>query len=212
MTTKLPWATAAVIVVAVMAIAAWSLWPTAPTVVTGVPGELSPLWRNAKITAISPEEYVKPTIVIGAAPVGSGIENIYVMKGPGKYDNTKAMNSTANLDNILGTIEASGGSVAIPYDTAFDIVIAYKAHGDNTAYNAKENAQIEVQMSGKIVYARENVGNAFETIFENVGAIGATSGSTDYIRVNVVHDNWVNKTLAAGESVTIDIVKLWCWG
>jgi len=198
-TTKLPWATAAVIIV-VAAIGAWAILSTPVEEVTPSPA-------GGTIT-------VGTGIVFGAYPDNSGIENIYIMRGNRKYDNTLAMNSATNIDNILATITASGGTATIAYDTAFDIVIAYSAYGDNTAYNNKENAQMEVKIAGAFAFTLENVADIYEVKFENSGSYGTgtASASADYFRMNVIHDNWVNKTLAAGQTLTLDPVRLYCWG
>ena len=200
-TSKLPWVAATIIIV-VAGVGAWAILSTPVEEVTPSPA-------GGTITA-----YAAPGTVFGAAPAESGIENIYIMKGDRKYDNTLAMNSATNIDNILATITASGGTATIAYDTAFDIVIAYSAYGDNTAYNNKENAQMEVKIAGAFAFTLENVADIYEVKFENSGSYGTgtASASADYFRMNVIHDNWVNKTLAAGQTLTLDPVRLYCWG
>jgi len=146
-------------------------------------------------------------VVYGAAPVKSGIENIYILKSG--YDNR--LNLSPQTAYHLAVITGPGQTVNIPYDVAFDIVIAYKAHGDNLGYLRLDNAQIEWKVSGAYTVSLENIPDAREIIFENTTAIGTkVKGTDNYMRVNVVAaKGW---TLLGGQSVTLDPVTLWIWG
>ncbi|MFQ6130367.1 MAG: hypothetical protein ACE5OT_06175 [Candidatus Hadarchaeaceae archaeon] len=190
MTSKLPWATVAVIII-VAAIGAWAIFGGAPA---------APPAGTATITAIAGQG----TVFAAGVPPGtaSGIENVYIIA-------TGAYVDTGNLSgdpDILGVITASGGSVNIPYETAFDIVVAVKAGTDNMAYAVLENMNVSIAVSGSFTITEENATN--KSLFENSG-YGTTTG---WIRVNAIWDNAnAGYTLPAGGSITIGPIKLWGW-
>jgi len=166
-----------------LAVAAWAL----------IPSNVAPSGK-VKIGA---------GIVYGASePTYSGIENIYIV------DNDHAAGWEINFsgnENVLGVIEASEGSCDIAYDTAFVIVVAVKGHDENMAYVQEENLQVELAVSGSFTITQENSADENEYVF--------VDGTPDYIRVNVVWDNATNGyILPASGSISLDPVKLWCWG
>jgi len=183
---------AIIAVVGIVSIAlAWSLQSSPPA---GVP----------KVPTIS----VGGSVVFAATtPAGnaSGIENIYIME----HGNYAKDENLSGHENILGVITSSGGSVSIPYETLFDIVVAVKAGSDNMAYVVKENMKVELAASGSFTITQENSADANEYVFENSG-YGTTDG---WLRANVVWDNAGNGySLPADGSITLDPVNLWCWG
>jgi len=178
---KTTWLVAAVVAILVIA-SAWAFWPT----------------PMATITAVSRGSYV----IAAAEPVGSGIENVYIV------DNAHAAGWNINFsgnENVLGTIEASGASINIPYDTPFVIVVAVKGHDDNMAYVQIENLKVELGVTGTFAIGPENSVDANEYVFlEDPGV---------YIRTNVVWDNaGAGYVLPAGGSITLDPIRLWLWG
>lgn len=182
------WGAIASVIVLVAVIGAWALWPTAPT-------------GTATVSAVA----ASGTVFAAGIPPGtaSGIENVYIMKS-GLYTKTENL---SGHENILGVITASGGSVDIPYDTPFDIVIAVKAGTDNMAYAVLENMEVELTVDGSFSLGPENCTD--KNLFENSG-YGTSDG---WIRVNAVWDNnGSGYTLPAGGSISLDPIKLWCWG
>jgi len=187
MTSKLPWAAAAVIIV-VAAVAAWAIWGQAPAV---------PPTGAATITAI-----VGPgTVFTGPIPTYSGIENIYIVKAGQDYSGNF---SGLGTDNVLGTITATTGSVDIPYETDFAIVVAVKGAKENMAYVVKENMYVYVSITGSFTASENTNVTNNRTIFVDGGA--------DYIRVNHYCDNGGSyyKLPAAG-TITLDPVSYYCY-
>jgi hypothetical protein len=189
MTGKLPWLAVAIILVA--AVGAWAVFGGAPA---------APPAGAATITAIAGQG----TVFAAGIPAGtaSGIENVYII-ATGAYVDTENLSGDPD---ILGVITASGGSVNIPYETAFDIVVAVKAGTDNMAYAVLENMNVSIAVSGSFTITEENATN--KSLFENSG-YGTTNG---WIRVNAIWDNGnAGYTLPAGGSITINPIKLWGW-
>lgn len=187
MVSKLTWATAIILIVAVVGVGAWVILGGAPVSATGT------------IT-------VSLGTVFGAAPTKSGIENIYIVRTGTSIDS-----NLSGSENVLDVITSGGGSATVSAGTAFDIVIAYKAHGDNLGYIRLDNAQIEWQVSGAQTRALENILDANEAIFENTAPVGTSVKGTDnYMRVNARGaSNW---KLGSGQSISLDTVKLLIWG
>ncbi|TES83715.1 MAG: hypothetical protein E3J91_01670 [Hadesarchaea archaeon] len=186
-TSKLPWAAVATIIVVVVGLGAWALLGQAPA-------------GTATITAVAGQGVV----FAGGIPTGtaSGIENVYII-AHGTY--TKTENLSGN-SNILGVIEANTGSVNIPYGTSFDIVVAVKVGTDNMAYVNVDNMNVSLAVSGSFSITEENTTD--KNLFENSG-YGTATG---WVRVNAVWDNNGNGyTLSAGGSITLDPIKLWGW-
>lgn len=191
MTSKLPWATVSVIIIIVAAIGAWAIFGGAPA---------APPAGAATITAIAGQG----TVFAAGIPAGtaSGIENVYII-ATGTYTKTDNLSGNAN---ILGVIEADGGSVNIDYETAFDIVVAVKVGTDNMAYAVLENMNVSIAVSGSFSITEENTTD--KNLFENSG-YGTTTG---WVRVNAVWDNaGSGYTLPADGSITLDPIKLWGW-
>ncbi len=189
MTSKLPWATVAVIIV-VAAIGVWALYGTPA-------GEVTPLGQPATISV--------PTAAglafAGGIPTDSGIENIYIMQH-GLFENTDNLSGHENLQvyqSNTAVIEASGADPEnIPYENYFDIVVAVKGHTDNMAYVNKEN-----------MYVRLVISNAFSDD-ENTLSTGKRylfgDGTPTFIRVNHLFDNDGNGyKLGAGENIDITV-------
>jgi hypothetical protein len=181
---KLPLAAAAIIIVA--AVGAWAI---------------------LSVTSVSTTGTVTVTggVVFGAQPGKSGIENIYIVN-----TGTSINQDLSGNANVIAVITSSGGSVTIPAGTAFDIVIAYKAHGDNLGYISLDNAKIEWKVSGAYTVA-PGTEITDEAIFENTAPVGTPVKNTDnYMRVNARGaTNW---TLTAGQLISLDNVSLWIWG
>jgi len=184
------WAVPLVTAIVVVAVGAW-----AASVYLGGEEEVS------EVATVS----VSPGVVFGAAPTKSGIENIYIVE-PGTATDVDLSGS----GNVIATIESSGGSVTIPAGTTFDIVIAYKAHGDNLYAISLDNAKILWEVSGAyLVSAGTEITD--ENIFENTAPVGTVVIGTDnYMRVNARGaSGW---TLNAGQSISLDNVSLYIWG
>ena len=135
-------------------------------------------------------------VLAGGIPTTSGIENIYIIEH-GKYTKT---DNLSGHENLLGTIEASAGSVDIPYENSFDIVIAVKCHIDNMAYLTQDNMNVELAASNAFTITAEN--SADKNTFDD--------GSPTYLRINVVWDNTgTGYQLLADTQLDIDSCKLW---
>lgn len=189
MTSKLPWATVAVIII-VAAIGAWALY--------GAPaGEVTPPGQPATISVPT-----APGIAFAKGiPDYSGIENIYIMQHP-LFENTDNLSGHENLQTYSGNtavIEDTGlAAENIPYENYFDIVVAVKGHTDNMAYVNKEN-----------MYVRIVISNAFtddETTLDTGKRYQFEDGTPTYIRVNHLFDNDGNGyKLGAGENIDITV-------
>lgn len=169
----------------------------------------------AEVTPVTPVTPAWSSVVFGAAPAKSGIENIYIMKSkqepnPVTYD---IGTDLSGHENILAVITESGQTGNIPYFKNFDVVIAVKAHDDNLAYVQKENVKVEfgttsvtgtLKRDGAAItsIALENTADADEFVFVT---------ATDYIRLNALTTNWDNLWLDAGAKFDFS-AKLWCWG
>lgn len=196
MTSKLPWAAVAIIVVA--AVGAWSLWGQAPT----APSPPTP--GPSTITGT-----LGPGTAFGAYPNdNSGIENIYIVTANQDYSDDF---SGLGTDNVLGTITASAESVDIAFDTQFAIVVAVTGHTDNMGALTAAFMTVALEAAAdttdwSIPYENsDDNGNVSETIFM------ASDGEN--IRFNVAWDNggsWY--TLAADDNLAITNVDLWLKG
>lgn len=198
MTSKLPWAAVAIIVVA--AVGAWALWGQAPA---APPSPPTP--GPSTITGT-----LGPGTAFGAYPDdNSGIENIYIVATGQDY--AEDFNDYVGLDNVLGTITASAASVDIAFDTQFAIVVAVTGHTDNmgalTAVFmtvALEAAADSADWTIPYENSDDNV-NVSETIF--------MTADGENVRFNVVWENGGNYyTLAADDNLDITNVDLWLKG
>jgi hypothetical protein len=198
MTSKLPLATVALIIVVVAAIGAWEIFANPTTPVTPTTG-----YATVTVGSVTTNT---GAVFTGTIPTYSGIENIYLMD-TGTYTKTSDLGTTTT--GRMGVITGSGLSASIPYENTFDIVVAFKVKApENGAYAAKENGQIELTTSGGFIIGPENLPNDNEYIFASSG-LGTPSG---YVRVNAVWDNGGNGyTLRAGGTLTLSSVKLLCW-
>lgn len=153
--------------------------------------QISPVSASARIRIIP-----HGIVLAGDIPTTSGIENIYIIEH-GKYTKT---DNLSGHENLLGTIEASAGSVDIPYENSFDIVIAVKCHIDNMAYLTQDNMNVELAASNAFTITAEN--SADKNTFDD--------GSPTYLRINVVWDNTgAGYELLADTQLDIDSCKLW---
>ena len=179
------------IIVLVAVVGAWALWPSASTPAT--PAELPPATISVP-TAMG-------IAFAGGIPTDSGIENIYIMQH-GLFDNTDNLSGHDNLQTYGGNtavIEDTGlAAENVPYENAFDIVVAVKGHTDNMAYVVKEN-----------MYVRIVISNAFsddENTLDTGKRYDFEDGTPTYIRTNHIFDNDGNGyTLAAGENIDLTV-------
>ena len=194
MTSKLPWATVAVIIV-IAAIGAWALY--------GAPaGEVTPPGQPATISV--------PTAAglafAGGIPTDSGIENVYIMQH-GLFENDVDLSEHENLQVYQGNtavIEDNGlPAENVPYENYFDIVVAVKGHIDNMAYVVKENMYVRVVISNAFSGDETTLSTGKRTVF-------AESAGT-WIRVNHLFDNDGNGyKLGAGENIDLT-VEYYCY-
>ena len=184
---KLPFATVAVIIVA--AIGAWTFYGPAGEVPIGQPATISV--PTAAGIAFA-----------GGIPIDTGIENIYIMQH-GLFENTDNLSGHENLQTYQGdtaVIEASGADPEnIPYENAFDIVVAVKGHTDNMAYVNKENMYVRIVTANAWVIDESSLDNDSRRYdFED--------GTPTFIRTNHLFDNDGNGyTLAAGENIDLTV-------
>jgi len=192
MTSKLPWAAVAIIVVA--AVGAWTLWGQAPAA--------PPTPGPSTITG-----YLGPGTAFAAYPENSGIEAIYIMPTGTDYNE----NMADHADNDLGTISSDGGEVSIAYDTSFDICVAVSGHTDNMG------ALTDVFMAVALEAAADS--GAWTITYENSDDNPVIDEYTFYpddgtwARFNVVWDNnGSGYKLAADDNLDITAVDLWLKG
>ena len=190
MTSKLPWATVAVIII-VAAIGAWALY--------GAPaGDVSPLVGQPATISVPTAGGIA---FAGGIPTDSGIENIYIMQH-GLFENTENLSGHENLQTYSGNtavIEDTGlAAENIPYENYFDIVVAVKGHTDNMAYVNKENMYVRIVISNAFSDDENTLGTGNRYDFED--------GTPTYIRTNHLFDNDGNGyKLGAGENIDITV-------
>ena len=171
--------------------------------------------------AVTPDEPGTVTVIPGLAcadiPSESGIENIYFFVhgfGDDDEDNHFHWNSQgpAENENILeynGTdvvITSSGGSVNVPADTKFDIVVAFKVHSSQVYDPTQtDNFRIEYIFSGAISDA-DNTTSVNMFCFDNDGT-GTTWGRW----VAVLNNGGEGYSLTAGSNFSIDNIALYGW-
>ena len=190
MTSKLPWATVAVIII-VAAIGAWALY--------GAPaGDVSPIVGQPATISVPTAGGIA---FAGGIPTDSGIENIYIMQH-GLFENTENLSGHENLQTYSGNtavIEDTGlAAENIPYENYFDIVVAVKGHTDNMAYVNKENMYVRIVISNAFSDDENTLGTGNRYDFED--------GTPTYIRTNHLFDNDGNGyKLGAGENIDITV-------
>ena len=192
MTGKLPWAIAVIIVVAV-GLGAWAI----------LRGEPTPPAGTASVTARAP-----PGKVFGLPPgSNSGILYIHIMRNGGTWNMSENLSTytVGPTEQRLGVISTSGGTANIPYGVAFDIVVDVVGHDDNMAYVQEENLQVWLEASGDITITGAYSANAEEDNYMPVP-------TSSRIYANVRKSTWQNKTLLAGQSMSLDNVSLELWG
>jgi hypothetical protein len=188
MTSKLPWATAAAIIV-VAGLTALTFWPK-PI----VPG-------YATITAVA-----APGTVFGAPiPAISGIRAIHIMRHGAVYaltDNLNAITPVPTAAGVrLGVISAHEGTVAIPHGVAFDIVVDVVGHDDNMAFLVLDNIRVRTSSTGAIPRPVEN---------SITGHKGQYTLAAPRIFANVRRPGFMNLTLDAGASMVVT-ADLFLW-
>lgn len=191
MTSKLPWATVAVIIV-VAAIGVWALYGTPA-------GEVTPPGQPATINVPT-----APGIAFAKGiPTYSGIENIYIMQHKtNSYSNTENLREHENLQVYQGNkavIEDTGQPAEnVPYENLFDIVVAVKGHTDNMAYVVKENMYVRVVITGAFSDDVSSLTTGARYVFQD--------GTPTFIRVNHVFDNGGSGyKLKAGENISLTV-------
>ena len=187
------WGAIAVIIVVAIGLTWYVLPKEAPPVVPPV----TPRWS---------------AIVFGAAPVKSGIENIYIMKSRAAGYGYDLSTNLSGHENIRTVITATEQEVNIPYDAKFDIVVAVKAHKDNLAYVQKENVKVEFGVTS-ITGTLKRDGSAISTFLENSDDADEYQFelTSDYIRLNAQKGTWDNLELTADSRFDFS-ARLWCWG
>lgn len=185
MTRKLPWATAAVIIV-VAAIGAWTIWGQAPAAPPG----------TASITT-----GITNFAWAGDIPETSGIENIYIMT-TGGYTKTDDLGTITT--GRLGVITEDTGSTDIDYLTSFDIVVAVRIAKENVANLTVDNMYVEIEASNAFTITGADNRSTDKQIFLNE--------SPDNLRVNVVWDNGASGyQIQPGGTLSLDTVVLYLW-
>jgi len=174
MTRKLPLVAAAIIIVA--AVGAWAILggtPAAPPA--------GPAW----------------SYVFGenTSAANSGIVAIYLAKS--STDNSTDPATWAS-DNYYAKITAQG-SMNVPYDTNFYIVVEARGVKPYIANTARENIKVELGLTGDLSLTAENkTGTQFSWY---------TTEGTDNIRVSAV---WGPYSIAANQSFDYT-AKVWLW-
>jgi hypothetical protein len=190
MTSKLPWAAAAAIIV-VAGLTALTFWPK-PI----VPG-------YATITVMA-----APGTVFGAPiPGHSGIRAIHIMRHGAPYaltDNLNAITPVATAAGVrLGAIIAHEGTVAIPHGVPFDVVVDVRGHDDNMAFLVRENLRVRVTSTGAFAIPDGWSTDAEE---ENYAPIPTLLSVFANVRRGVA----MNRTLLAGQTITLTVgFELW---
>jgi len=193
MASKIPWVAAAIIIV-VAAIGAWATLKGAPA---------APPTGYAAVTARA-----APGKVFGLPPgSNSGILYIHIMRNGGTWNMSENLSTypVGPAQQRLGVISTSGGTANIPYGVAFDIVVDVVGHDDNMAYVQEENLQVWLAASGDIT-----ITGAYSTNAEEDNYMPVPTSSRIY--ANVRKSTWQNKTLLAGQSMSLDNVSLELWG
>lgn len=212
MTSKLPWTTAAVLIVAAVAVGAWAVFGVSP-----VPTDVSPSdeWSTQAATISIGD--INWLVSAGSTPSESGIENVFFMVHVASadgdndgYDNMENLAEHENIQTIPGensaVLESSGDEVKVPYDNYFDIVVTFKVH-KTQVYDVREtdNFTIHIVASGAVVID-ENTNST------NMFCIENSSPDTDWGRWNAVFNNdGAGFTLVAGSNFTIDNIDLYGW-
>lgn len=193
-TSKLPWAAAATIIVVAVGLGAWALFGGAPGEITPTPGG----WTS---------------YVFAYPPDNSGIENIYFVENKvGCIADTSADMSLAasqeNLLEYLGTdviATRTENTPNIPYDNYFQLIVSITAKKPPICNLTLDNLYVWFEATGDISFT-DNTATTSDGEEFIVSAVG------DTIRVNVVYDNaGAGFKLPAGGSFSYT-VKLYIWG
>lgn len=193
MTSKLPWATVAVIII-VAAIGAWALYGTPA-------GDVSPIVGQPATISVPTAGGIA---FAGGIPTDSGIENIYIMQH-GLFENTDNLSLHENLQTYSGNtavIEDTGlAAENVPYENLFDIVVAVKGHSDNMAYVNKENMYVRIVITNAFSDDQSTLDNALRRYkFDN------DAGTSTWLRANHLFDNDGNGyKLGAGDNIALTV-------
>lgn len=207
MTNKLPWATAAVIIV-IAAIGAWTIFGAAPAAPPAEPTP-TPGWRE----------------FAWAWPLdNTGIENVYFMDGTPSPENDNMDNIDITHENIiLGTNSLAvimRNPVLFPtqiftdnlnYNDNFYFIIRAYVQDDNVANVQRENIVIQLNTTGAFTIPSADENRTGDVGPDNLWLVdGSSEGGTE-IQVNGVWDNDGNGyVMQAGDTLDVT-VKLWLW-
>lgn len=199
MPSKLPWATAATIIV-IAAVGAWALWPAAevpPVTPTPTPGA----WTQ---------------FVWAWPPDNTGIENVYFMDSDKTYDNAENFSGHENIiygKNEIQVVMRNPAVEATPFtdnlhygsDNNFDIVVTVMVYSADVASTYRENIKIELTVTEALTIGPENKTGTDLTVTG-----GYTEGG-DMIKATYAWDNdTAGYYLDAGENITLT-VRLYLW-
>lgn len=194
-TSKLPWAAAATIIVVVVGLGAWALFGGAPGEITPTPGG----WTS---------------YVFAYPPDNSGIENIYFVENKVGCiaDFSADMSLAASRENLLKYIGTdviatrTENTPNIPYDNYFQLIVSITAWKPPIGNLTTDNLYVWFQATGDISFTD----NTAEGGSDGVEYTVTTTG--DNIRVNVVYDNaGAGFKLSADGSFSYE-VRLYIWG
>lgn len=209
MSGRIPWVAATVVIVIVAGLGAWALSTPTTTNPSSASGAQWGAISSLRGATLGPGVITAPGTVSAELDINNGIENIFIMKyGVGNLDD----NLDDETENWLGVIGDSGGSLNIPYETNFDIVVACKLKSpENVAYRYKENARVYLNVTGAFTFADNSKENQ-ENPYDNTGT--DTNGRMSFY---VRFDNYTGTTghnawkLLAGQQVSLDNIILYGW-
>lgn len=196
MTSRLPWATAAAILV-IAAVGAWMILGPAPVeeaeeewnrVGYGLPGTATAMQTGFK----------------------SGIIAIHIINAANvhNYLTDNLMDYTLDNDNRMFSMTATGQEGNITYGTDFDIVLDVVGHTDNMGDDAiayLKGCLGFYSDDGSVAWvAADNSDDGDETAYE--------AGGADDIYVNIQLATWTDLSLIGDENLFIENVALHCRG
>ncbi len=212
MASKIPWATALILIVAAVAVGTWAVLGTTP-VETPPPPPTEGAWTSFSVWG-------------AGTPATSGIENVFFMEhgfGDDADDNLFHLqtadteeNGPKENENIYEysdndqVLRASGDTVSVNADNAFDIVVVYKVHSSQAYAPANtDNFRIEIILSGAIA-VEENDNSEVKFCFDNDQSNGA-AGNTWGRWVTVFNGGGNGYSIGAGSNFSIDNIALHTW-
>ncbi len=211
---KLPWATALILIVAAVAVGTWAIIGTTSVETPPPPPPTGGEWTRFAVWG-------------AGTPATSGIENVYFMNhgfGDDADDNFFHLQTVDTEDNgpkeneniywynndNAQVLRASGDTISVNADNAFDIVVVYKVHSTQV-YNpaGTDNFRIELILSGAIA-VEENDNSDVKFCFDNDQSNGGT-GSTWGRWVTVFNGGGNGYQITAGSNFSIDNIALHGW-